>query len=51
MYDVNGWRETNGNFDLHESKLPLVSFIEFIRSKLSICFAHVSGLSLATGEW
>ena len=49
-------RETNGNFDscnsckrlgtsrlheLHESKFPFVSRIEFIRSKLSNFSAHV----------
>ena len=53
-------RETNGNFDscksckrlgtsrlyeLHESKFPFVSRIEFIRSKLSNFSAHVSGVS------
>ena len=52
-------RETNGNFDtcnsckrlvpsrlheLHESKFPLVSRIEFIRSKLSNFSAHVYGV-------
>ena len=53
-------RETNGNFgssnsckrlvpsrlhELHESKFPFVSRIEFIRSKLSNFSAHVSGIS------
>ena len=53
-------RETSGSFDsrnsckrlgtsrlheLHESKLPFCSRIEFIRSKLSNFFAHVSGAS------
>ena len=53
---INSIRETNGNFDscnsckrlvpsrlheLHESKFPFVSRIEFIRSKLSIFSAHV----------
>ena len=52
-------RETNGNFDscnsckrlvpsrlheLHESKFPFVSRIEFIRSKHSNFSAHVSGV-------
>ena len=52
-------RETNGNFDscnsckrlvssrlheLHESKFPFVSRIEFIRSKLSNFSAHVYGV-------
>ena len=56
---INSIRETNGNFDscnsckrlgtsrlheLHESKFPLVSRIEFIRSKLSNFSAHVSGV-------
>ena len=56
-------RETNGNFDscssckrlvpsrlheLHESKFPFVSRIEFIRSKLSNFSAHVYG---ATDGW
>ena len=42
-------RETHGNFDScnsckrHESKFPFVSRIEFIRSKLSMFYAHVSG--------
>ena len=51
-------RETNGSFDSsnsckrletnrlhvsHESELPFVSRIEFIRSELSIFSAHVSG--------
>ena len=53
---INSIRETNGNFDscnsckrlvpsrlheLHESKFPFVSRIEFIRSKLSSFSAHV----------
>ena len=52
-------RETNGNFnscnsckrlvpsrlhELHESKFPFVSRIEFIRSKLSNFSAHVYGV-------
>ena len=56
-------RETNGNFDscnsckrlvpsrlheLHESKFPFVSRIEFIRSKLSNFSAHVYGVSGGT---
>ena len=56
---INSIRETNGNFDscnsckrlvpsrlheLHESKFPFVSRIEFIRSKLSNFSAHVSGV-------
>ena len=69
---INSIRETNKNFDscnsckrlvpsrsheLHESKFPFVSRIEFIRSKLSNFSAHVSGvtlslsLSLMTGAW
>ena len=55
-------RETNGNFDscnsckrlgtsrlheLHESKFPFVSRIEFIRSKLSNFSAHVSGVTVS----
>ena len=55
---INSIRETNGNFDscnsckrlvpsrlheLHESKFPFVSRIEFIRSKLSNVSAHVYG--------
>ena len=55
---INSKRETNGNFDscnsckrlgtsrlheLHESKFPFVSRIEFIRSKLSNFSAHVYG--------
>ena len=54
---INSIRETNGNFDscnsckrlgtsrlheLHESKFPFVSRIEFIRSKLSNFSAHVN---------
>ena len=31
--------------ELHVSKFPFVSRIEFIRSKLSNCSAHVSGVS------
>ena len=57
---INSIRETNGNFDscnsckrlgtgrlheLHESKLPFVSRIEFIRSKLSNFSAHVYGVT------
>ena len=53
-------RLTNGNFDqcnsckrlgtsrlheLHQSKFPFVSRIEFIRSKLSNFSAHVSGIT------
>ena len=56
---INSIRETNGNFDscnsckrlgtsrlheLHESKFPFVSRIEFIRSKLSNFSAHVYGV-------
>ena len=59
---INSIRETNGNFDscnpckrlvpsrlheLHESKFPFVSRIEFIRSKLSNFSAHVSGVTAA----
>ena len=54
---INSIRETNGNFDaynsckrlipsrlheLHETKFPFASRIEFIRSKLSNLSAHVS---------
>ena len=54
---INSIRETNGHFysfnsckrlvsirlhELHVSKFPFVSRIEFIRSKLSIFSAHVS---------
>ena len=57
---INSIRKTNGNFDscnsckrlgtsrlheLHESKFPFVSRIEFIRSKLSNFSAHVYGVS------
>ena len=60
---INSIRETNGNFDscnsckrlgtsrlheLHESKFPFVSRIEFIRSKLSNFSAHVSGVKERT---
>ena len=53
-------REANGNFDscnsserlgtsrsheLHESKFPFVSRVEFIRSKLSNFSAHVYGVN------
>ena len=56
---INSIRETNGNFDscnsckrlgtsrlneLHESKFPFVSRIEFIRSKLLNFSAHVYGV-------
>ena len=56
---INSIRETNENFDscnsckrlgtsrlheLHESKFPFVSRIEFIRSKLSNLSAHVYGV-------
>ena len=58
---INSIRETNESFDscnsskrlvpsrlpeLSESKFPLVSRIEFIRSKLSNLSAHVSGVGL-----
>ena len=58
---INSIRETNGNFDsrnsckrlgisrlheLHESKFPFVSRIEFIRSKLSNFSAHVYGATV-----
>ena len=63
---INSMRETNGNFDscnsckrlvpsrlheLHESKFPFVSRIEFIRSKLSNFSAHVSGVPVSTFCW
>ena len=35
--------------ELHESKFPFVTRIEFIRSKLSNCSAHVSGDSAGLG--
>ena len=56
---INSMRETNGSFyscksckrlgasrfqELHESKLPFVSRIEFIRLKLSKFSVHVSGV-------
>ena len=62
---INSIRETNGNFDscnsckqlgtsrlheLHESKFPFVSRIEFIRSKLSKFSAHVYGAIGAENE-
>ena len=55
---MNLIRETNGNFDscnlckrlgtcrlheLHDSKSPFISRVEFIHSKLSNCSARVSG--------
>ena len=58
---INSIRETNGNFyscnsckrlvpsrlhELHESKFPFVSRIEFIRSKLSNFSAHVNVVSV-----
>ena len=62
-FDRISWiRERNGNFDscnswkrlgtsrlheLHESKFPFLSRIEFIRSKLSYCSAHFSEVSVA----
>ena len=36
--------------ELHESKLPFVSCIEFIRPKLSTFSVHVSGVSVAAGS-
>ena len=57
---MNSIRETNGSFDsckrlvptrlheLHESKLPFVSRIEFIPSKLSNFSTHVSGVDNCT---
>ena len=36
--------------ELHESKFPFVSRIEFIRSKLSNCSAHVSGAGVGRGS-
>ena len=60
---INSIRETNGSFDscnsckrlvpsrlheLHESKFPFVSRIEFIRSKLSNFSAHVYGVSVGS---
>ena len=62
---INSIRETNGNFDscnsckrlvlsrlheLHETKFPFVSRIEFIRSKLSDFSAHVSGVDVSRGR-
>ena len=58
---LNTMRETNGNFDtcnsrkrlvpsrlheLHVSKVPFVSRIEFICSKFSNFSAHVSGVTV-----
>ena len=58
---INSIRVTNGNFnssnsckrlgtsrlhELHESKFPFVTCIEFIRSKLSNLSAHVSGAAV-----
>ena len=67
---INSIREMNGNFDscnsckrlvpsrlheLHESKFPFISRIEFIRSKLSNFSAHVYGVTdaerLTAGGW
>ena len=63
---INSIRETNGNFDscnsckrlvpsrlheLHESKFPFVSRIEFIRSKLSNFSAHVYGVAIHDKAW
>ena len=60
---INSVCETNGSFDscnsckrlvpsrlheLHDSKLPFVSRIESIRSKLSIFSAHVSGITFSS---
>ena len=46
---VNGWFPAVLH-ELHESKFPFVSLIEFIRSKLSNFSAHVSGVSDARGR-
>ena len=43
MFDSCKWLGTICLHELHESILPFVSRIEFIRSKLSNCSAHVSG--------
>ena len=40
---VNGW--TSRLHELHDSKFPFVTRIEFIRSKLSHFSAHVSGVN------
>ena len=63
---INSIRETNGNFDscdsckrletsrlheLHESKFPFVSRIEFIRCKLSNFSAHVYGDNVWHISW
>ena len=40
---ATGMLETSRLHELHESKCPFVSRIEFIRSKLSNFSAHVSG--------
>ena len=63
---INSIRETNGNFDscnsckrlgtsrlheLHESKFPFVSRIEFIRSKLSNFSVHVYGVDERSSRW
>ena len=62
---INSIPETKGNFDsrnsckrleisrlheLHESKFPFVSRIEFIRSKLSNFSAHISGVNVHSDE-
>ena len=44
---VDGWEVgTNRLHELHESKFPFVSGIEFIRSKLSNFSAHVYGVTV-----
>ena len=42
---VNGWEPAVYIHELHESKFPFVSRIEFIRSKLSNFSAHVYGVT------
>ena len=49
FYSYNSWKRLIPSrlHELHESKLTFVSRIEFIRSKLSIFSAHVSGVCVA----
>ena len=53
IYEINGNKPRLGSShlnELHESELQFVSLVEFIRSKLSLLVAHVTGvidLSLA----
>ena len=40
---VNGWIPVCVLPEIHQSKLPFVSLVEFIRSKLSFLDVHVGG--------